>query len=284
MRSNLILFIIILLIATACELKPKEISGTPANATEILGSWRLADITPTPHSQPGRKDPLLEEAEQKELIQQGMQLSFFPDKKYTKVLGTGTYETGEWSFLKGRKFIVLKSGLTIDTIALELSEIKQLPVLDLQNLVPGQPTRFANKLVPLANSHEDPFYPGNNLWRIKPLQGEDSTQITQRLANYIRHYVYILKSTKERKSPVVSFEFSQGIVKIYNGGIGIQPKKLVPESWLNCFYSADEAWIAYDIFSKYLASTSYRGAGTGEWITDDYNILLAIYGDISRAN
>jgi len=73
MRSNLILFIFILLTFSAYELKPKEISGTPAKATDLLGCWRLADITPTPHSQPGRKDPLLEEAEQIEIIQQEMQ-------------------------------------------------------------------------------------------------------------------------------------------------------------------------------------------------------------------
>jgi hypothetical protein len=34
------------------------------------------------------------------------------------------------------------------------------------------------------------------------------------------------------------------------------------------------------MFENYLKKSSYKGASTGKWIEDDYNILLGIYGDL----
>lgn len=56
-----------------------------------------------------------------------------------------------------------------------------------------------------------------------------------RLTNNIKHVALILKTAKEDKLPVASFQFSQGPVKIYNGGIGIHPLAFVPQSWKAVF-------------------------------------------------
>lgn len=114
----------------------------------------------------------------------------------------------------------------------------------------------------------------------KPKAAEDSTQQLNRLTNYIKHVALVLKSAKEDKQPVVSFQFSQGPVKIYNGGIGIHPFALVAESWKAGFYNGTEARSAYDIYRNYLQKSSYNGAGTGDWVEDDYTILLSMYADL----
>ena len=125
------------------------------------------------------------------------------------------------------------------------------------------------------------FYPNNNKWRIKPTKPETANQIKERFANYISHLAYILKTASDQKQPAVSFEFSQGIIQIYSGGIGIKSKENVPETWINSYYSPKQAWQAYEMFETYLkTSKGYKGASTGEWFIDDYNILTTIYGDL----
>lgn len=102
------------------------------------------------------------------------------------------------------------------------------------------------------------------------------------MAGYIKHLALLLKASKERKEDVVSFGFSLGPVKIYNGAIGIYPYDIVPQEWKNSFYNDSTALAAYSIFNNYLKTTSYKGAGVGEWIEDDYNILLSIYADFNK--
>lgn len=102
-----------------------------------------------------------------------------------------------------------------------------------------------------------------------------------RLGNYLKHLAYILKAGADQKQQAVSFEFSEGLIKIYNGGIRIKPIDEVPLSWVNTYYSSLQALTAYKMFEGYLiTSKSYKGGTTGEWYVDDYNILLSIYGDL----
>ena len=135
----------------------------------------------------------------------------------------------------------------------------------------------------LADIKSDPFYADNNQWRMRPSHREDSMAITARLTNYFKHLALVLKAAKDNKQDVVSFQFSQGPVKIYNGGIGIHPYSIIPANWKNTFYDEKDAYVAYRIFEKYLeTSGSYKGAASGDWVQDDYNILLVIYSDISQ--
>ncbi len=79
----------------------------------------------------------------------------------------------------------------------------------------------------------------------------------------------------------MSFEYSQGPIKIYNGGIGIHPYDIVPQSWKDSFYNEEEAITTYRLYESYLRKNDYRGGGTGNWVEDDYNILLSIYAGLT---
>ena len=89
-----------------------------------------------------------------------------------------------------------------------------------------------------------------------------------------------MKEAKDQNLPVVSFVFSRALINIYNGGIGVVSTTQLPDEWIKTFYSREQAMEAYDIFENYLGSTSYRAASTGNWIEDDYNILLSIYAGL----
>lgn len=46
----------------------------------------------------------------------------------------------------------------------------------------------------------------------------------------------------------------------------------------------EEAAAAYQVYESYLRKNSYRGGGTGDWVEDDYNILLSIYAGLTGKN
>ena len=135
---------------------------------------------------------------------------------------------------------------------------------------------------PLKLYRDDPFYKANNQWRAKPSMPESTQELTRRMAGYFKHLALVLKAAKDRKQDIVSFAFSKGPVKIYNGGIGLYPYELVPEEWKNSFYNDSSARAAYSLYENYLRTTSYKGAGIGDWVEDDYNILISIYADFSE--
>jgi hypothetical protein len=129
---------------------------------------------------------------------------------------------------------------------------------------------------------EDPYYPSNNLWRIKPEREEPEKELKTRLKNFIQHYCYILKAAQIRNNDIVSFENSMGIIQIYNGGIGIVPMQHVPQDWVENFYDDTQAYKAYNYFKEYIHKTEYHGAPSDSWVASDYNILLAIYETVEE--
>ena len=143
--------------------------------------------------------------------------------------------------------------------------------------------KFIKESEPLKDFKNDPFYASNNVWRIKPTEPESSIQLKKRLTNYFKHLSLILKSAKDRNQTVVSFEFSQGPVQIYNGGIGIYDYSLLPEYWKESFFDEVDVSASYRVYEKYLNSNTYKGVSIGDWIEDDYNIILSIYADFSEA-
>lgn len=269
-------FLLISIIFTGCS---------PKNNDEVTlpGTWRLYDAE---HLETNSKDadPLLRNEDLKELVKDGDLLSLFEDGSFTDIKGDGFFKSGKWVFSQKNSILQLidqgKTGMTVKLKTERTASGKQMLIFTSmrQDVV----FKFIKESEPLKEFKNDPFYPDNNQWRIKSKQKEDSAMLVNRLANYFRHLAFILKSAKERKQQVVSFEFSRGPAKIYNGGIGIYPFNIVPDSWKDTFFDHDDAFVAHLRFEDYLRTNHYRGAGIGDWIVDDYNILVSIYSGISQ--
>lgn len=210
-------------------------------------------------------------------------LCFFEDGTYTSLKGENSYNTGRFELHKNLlQFLANGEGAKSFEVITGDAGKNGKPGLSVQNKEQGVVLKYLKTTGSPADFHDAPFYPDNNLWRIKPKRAEDSLQKLNRLTNYIKHVALILKAANEEKQPVVSFQFSQGPIKIYNGGIGIHPFALVPESWKAGFYNEADARSAYDIYQNYLRKNNYNGAGTGNWVEDDYTILLSIYADLHQ--
>jgi hypothetical protein len=273
-------FFISLLVFTGCDQRAKQPTMENFSSKTLVGSWQLADLHSTIGTNSQAKDKLLTASNEKEIIRQGQVLSFFPDHTFTEITGPGSYRFGKWKYSDKGKFLLLIDSSHTDTILLGYAVINKVPTLELAYQTQKKELQFSRSAFPLADYHKDPFYSSNNIWRLKPSGSEDTSKLENRLANYFQHMLYILKSTQERQAKIISFEFSQGIVKIYSGGIGIQSPGNIPQSWKGCFFNEKDFQIVLHMFENYLKKSSYKGASTGKWIEDDYNILLGIYGDL----
>jgi hypothetical protein len=280
MRYRFLFFLLITFLLSGCN-GWGEKNKFDVSTKLLAGSWRLYDLENNSQQNP-KADKLLSEAASNEATRQGIMLSFFEDGSFTEMRGSGFYRTGKWRYSSKEKILYLTDAMKTDSINVKPEIINNNQTISLAPVSTQTSLKFIRNANSLKDFDEDPYYFKNNLWRIKPGQPETRELLVKRLGNYFRHLLYILKASKERKQPVVSFEFSQGLVRIYNGGIGIIPYKSVNENWINTYFDEDNAKEAYHMFQKYLATNSYRGASIGDWIQDDYNILLSIYGDTEK--
>ena len=282
MKPKFILIIYLLVMVVGCNLFHTDRLNQTLSTKSIIGNWQLYDLSNNNSDEKDGDDNLLKTAKSKEVIKEGKMLSLFEDGTYTDIGGNGNYTTGKWEYDEEKKVLRFNNSTRFSTVPVKEEIINDQQTIDLSNYSQGQQLKFIRVNKPLKDFHEDPFYFKNNAWRIKPGTKETTAQLEERLANYFRHLAYILKAANERKQNVVTFQFSLGIVKIYNGGIGIYPLTIIPKTWMDTYYDNADATSAYYLFRNYLMNHSYGGAGIGKWIEDDYNILLSIYADAER--
>jgi hypothetical protein len=241
----------------------------------LFGTWQLSKVSKSASNEYDVEDRLLKEAQDNEMVKKGLILSFFPDNTFTQIKGTGEYIYNNWRTSNNEKEVFFGDD---EAVSVEFETINKQKIMNLVNPTRKMTMTFVKNAETLEAYTEDPFYHINNTWRIKPTQSESAVLLHERLGNYIKHLAFLLQSATLRKESYISFVFSQGIVKIYNGGIGVQP--FTPESWTNTYYNAEEAALAKQMFSTYLNTTHYSGKGVGNWYVDDYDILTSIYGDV----
>jgi len=270
-----IFFISLVLIFTSCNQSKVD------PATFVHGNWKLYESTNLKNNEKSSGDALLDDAKKLEEVKIGKLISIFPDQTYTEIIGEGEkYTFGTWAWVEEGTKISFKhaSKTEIYDVTLDESTPEKLQ-FELSNSSKKQKYVQESKL--LKNFKEEPFYAENNLWRIKPKQLESKHQVIERLGNYFKHVAYILKAADKNDLQVVSFRHSLGVVKIYNGGIGVHTFDIIPQTWKNCFYNDDQALMAQELFSSYIQTDDdYSGPGTGDWVKDDYTILLSIYNDL----
>lgn len=267
MKPHQYLMVLLAVVLNSCvQQAPTELS--------FYGTWRLQSVKKLT-AQPATTDQLLQEANENSLAQEGMALSVFADHRFTLIKGNGDYFLGKWTVKKENQQLLLQSKARAFIANIEGSgKDRRLLVRDLPTT--GE-FKFVFYAEPLANQAEDQFSPENNTWRIKPSAPEDTAAIKKRLANYVQHLAYLLKSATQRNQTVVSFEFSLGPVRIYSGGLGVIPFSKVPDSWKQVFYTYQQAALAHQLYTVAIQQTHYNGASTGKWVEDDYHLLLALY-------
>lgn len=268
--KSLVVYLSILLCLVGCS--------TQKPAEEITAIWHLTSREGVSNKSEIR-DPLREEAANHEVGQEGMLLSIFPDHRYTLLNEAGYYEDGDWKWIVEGERIFLSSGNKRIEYGVTLTAQKDNRVeLVLTDKKVNHVWQRRAKM--LKTYKEDEFHPDNNTWRIKPKKPESTDQLIQRLGNYFKHTTYLLKGADQRDVDVVSFSYADGVVKIYNSGIGVKEWEYISAEWKNSFYSEAQAKEACELFRNYLNNYPYNGTGSGDWVKDDYFLMLHIYNDL----
>lgn len=256
--------------------------GSEIEKERIIGGWRLAEILSFDSDDP-EVDKMMRNNFGSVLIADGFVQYFFPDKNYTEMSGYFA-EHGKWAYQgndkirfgnrllqvlhfeekKGKEFMIAEVEMREEDLRLEL--------------------KFVRDATMLEDFKSDPFFPKNNQWRIKPKAKESEEAIKARLVNYVEHFAGILKAASEREDNIVSFAHSMGIIQVYQGGIGVVKKKKIDKEWINCFYDEEDAFIAQSMFKKYVGGSKYRGGSSGNWVKDDYQILMSILRKMKEEN
>lgn len=253
---------------------------TRARPSNMLGTWRISGMSTTT---PGVVQPDGQRARQFEAgDKHNMLLSFFPDSTFTRVGTNGEYTAGRWDFDTAAHTIFLTSNRKTEEIGvffswgangLRLVNFEYSPTESISL------TEYGRKL---SRYEEDPYYGGKNWWRVKPSRPETDAQIRARLLNYLAHTASILESAQLRDQDYISMEFSAGIVRLYNVGIGIVKKDKVPATWAASFHSKEDADKAYNMFEDYLFKAKHTEYKSGNWVRDDHHILVDIHNGIAR--
>ncbi len=270
------LFTAVLLLAvfTRCASEPDK---SEINTEKIRGTWVLQSVSGGTTNE--EEDEMLASSQKNEIVKEGVSLSLFEDHTFTDIRGKGGFTYGHWKFNESDKTLELKGASQTEKFSIASAFLNERLSMELTNLKTKEKMVYVQTGLPLVKYKEDQFYIENNLWRMKPERPETAKQLQERMANYIKHVAYILKSSTERKQEIVSFTYSMGPIKIYSGGIGIHYLEDVSPEFKNVFYNEEDAVRAYVMYESYLEESVYRGAGTGDWVKDDYVILESIYSD-----
>ncbi|TLV02683.1 hypothetical protein [Dyadobacter luticola] len=245
----------------------------------VEGTWRLVGVSKDESALifPYRDRERAGSGDSKEML-----FSFFQDSTFTQIGTKGEYVPGRWAFDDKTQSVFFTQGRNTQEIPLSFDKAAngmRFMSIELNNL---QVLSLAENGKPVLKYEDDPFYYTQNKWRTKPTQPESKKQIKLRLLNYILHTAQVLKAAQIRKQRQVSLEFSQGIIQLYNVGIGIVKKDKIPATWVDSFYSHEDAMKAYDIFEDYLITARHKKFNTGKWVQDDYNILIDIHNGLIK--
>jgi hypothetical protein len=242
----------------------------------LMGAWKIA-VNPLLNGTTS-DDAYFENDEQMEPVKAKTDLwAFYPDGNYTSIDDKFNYLHGTWKFVNNKKSIEINTGADVATYNLKVIVGGYKLKLELTDEINNIVKKFERHSDIPVDFKLDPFYASNNEWREKPASAENEAQIKNRLSNYIKHVSFILKTALENDQLSASFEFSEGIIKIYDGGIGVTEDKTIPSYWKAAFNNTDDAKKGLELFKKQLQNAAKKITGTGNWYIDDYNILANVY-------
>ena len=254
-----------------------DINPLILHSRKLSGSWRFVDFKGKDNA-PNQTRKLFKAAGSMNQVL----MSFFPDSTFTRVYHTGKYDFGHYSYDENEQSLLLTANRNTE----ELKVVTQTSPSGQQRLLveylPGKSLSLAQYGAPMDKFMEDPFSVQNNAWRIRPSAPETKDQIFNRLINYIGHNASILRAAYIREQDFISWEFSKGIIKVYNVGIGIVPKNEVPQVWIDSFHSREDAMQCYALFENYLRNGKHTKHNSGNWVKDDYQILADIREGLLR--
>ena len=238
---------------------------------------------------PDWKDPLL--CQSWELTDNegtGMKFTFHPIRLFSTLHlfadGTFLYTTtdsiypGKW--IHDQEDIVLQFQNTRITLSIRKVSEEKLKVFIRKNYQ-SQEITFSSDGIVHKNPENDPWYPANNTWRIKPQAPESNGQIKERIKNYLHFFSLFLRDNKKRDKSIVDWRGIPTVIGFYSNGISLYQADKIEDAWYNCFYSDDQAMTAYNMIKGVMDNKSINCKDDSQgWVMLDACFLEGVYSEI----
>ncbi|HVM89310.1 MAG TPA: hypothetical protein VMT76_14065 [Puia sp.] len=185
---------------------------------------------------------------------------------------------GKWKVdQKRRELLISFSDGTQEKYVIEKLSLQKMVVSKKIEGTDVEITFIADGLLQ-KNVENDPFYPDNNLWRIKPTHSETDEQILTRLKQCVHFYSLFFADNHQRAATEISFSGLPNCFEWYNGGIGVPQEPDLDKRWIDCFYSDKEALRGYHLLrtliEKHVLVWPQHPAS---WIEETHEILDQVY-------
>ena len=139
--------------------------------------------------------------------------------------------------------------------------------------------RLKSDAIVHKNFKEDPYYPANNKWRIRPTSPETHDQIRRRVRDCIHWYSLFFLDNHLRQATDISYSGLPSCFEWYNGGIGMKSRLDIDDHWKKCFYSEDQAFTAYDMIADELGKHSLKWPeNPTSWVEQTGQVLEQLAG------
>ncbi len=131
-----------------------------------------------------------------------------------------------------------------------------------------------------SNLSDEPFYPTNNKWRIKPTHAAADSAIKNRVIECVNFYHKFFKNNADHELPSISFYGLPTCFKWYSGGISIIKKENIGQKWIDCFYNKDQALQAEQILENAISKKYKWNRQETKWVRQSADVLLQISDSI----
>ena len=126
----------------------------------------------------------------------------------------------------------------------------------------------------VKNLSDDPFYPANNKWRLKPSKSENDAAIKQRIIDCVLFYSKFFKNNADHGYSSISFYGIPTCFKWYSGGISITNKDKLNAKWIDCFYNKEQAIQGQQLLEKAITKKYNWNKSEPKWTKKSADVLL----------
>ncbi len=129
-----------------------------------------------------------------------------------------------------------------------------------------------------ANELNDPFHPANNQWRVRPVKAETDSEILKRMKSCVRFYSLYFRDVIMRRRNEINFAGLPSCFIWYRRGIGLYEKTALPEAWVKCFYSEEQAIKGRNVIKELFRKYDFDWPkGTPSWFYETHSVLEQMY-------
>ena len=127
---------------------------------------------------------------------------------------------------------------------------------------------------------EDPFYPSNNAWRIKPARSENDSAIKFRTEQCVLFYARFLKDNGQRGGNSISFVGLPACFKWYRGGVSVVNKDKLEQEWIGCYYNKAQALKAHSMLEKIISKKYRWNKEETNWVKQSADVVMQMYAKL----